>query len=207
MKIKYNDRDADAPNGTTYYTNLEFSSNSLSSIWIFGLEEKGVYKTASNVLSATLHELTHATHCLFVGFTKYVQTDLIIREALALAGQWVLTKDEYKTIDRTSNNAYDDLLSLIECQDWPYTKSKNEGRRWKRNIKYSPLIIDMIDDKNQAKENRPLDDNVTGFSLYSIQRSMHEIQSVDDFENYVTHGRTGNISLDSYFTQFKKYNK
>ncbi len=207
LKIKYDDKDVDAPNGTTYYVNIEFFKGALSAIQIYGLEGKGVYKPASSVLSTTLHELTHASHCLFVGFTKYVQTDLIIREAMALAGQWVLTKDEYKTIDRTSNKAYDDLLSLIECQDWPYTKSKEEGRRWKRNIKYSPLMIDMIDDINQAKENRPLDDNVTGFSLHLIQRSIHEIQSVDDFENFATHGRIGNESLDSYFTQFKKYYK
>lgn len=206
LKILYNDTKKDKPNGTTYYYNLEFSSDVLSSIKIYGKNEDG-YKPASNVMSTALHELTHASHCLYVGFAKYVQTDLIIREALALAGQWVLTKDEYKTIDRTSNKAYDDLLSLIECQDWPYTKSKDEGRRWKRNIKYSPLMIDMIDDINQAKENRPLDDNVTGFSLHLIQRSIHEIQSVDDFENFATHGRIGNESLDSYFTQFKKYYK
>ncbi len=206
LKILYNDTKEDKPNGTTYYYNLEFLSDVLSSIKIYGINENG-YKPASKVLSTTLHELTHASHCLYVGVTKYAQTDLIIREAMALAGQWVLTMDEYKTVDRTPGNAYDNLLSFIECQDWPYTKSKDEGRRWKRNIKYSPLIIDMMDEKNQVKENRPLDDNITGYSLHLIQRSIHEIQSVDDFENYVTHGRTGNTSLEIYFTQFKKYNK
>ena len=100
LKIKYNDKDEDAPNGSTKYVRLEFFSDCLSSIWIYGLKEKGIYKPASSVLSTTLHELTHASHCLFVGFTKYVQTDLIIREALALAGQWVLTKDVYKTVDK-----------------------------------------------------------------------------------------------------------
>lgn len=207
LKILYNDTKEDKPNGTTYYFNLEFLSGVLSSIKIYGINEDG-YKTASSVLSTTLHELTHASHCLYVGVTKYAQTDLIIREAMALAGQWVLTKDVYKTVDKFVNSKYERLLSYIECQDWPYNKSTEEGRRWKRNIKYSPLMIDMIDDENQAtKDGKPLDDNVSGFYLYYFQRSMHEIKSVSDFKNLVMRSRPGDVDVSNYFRQFENFNK
>lgn len=204
LKILYNDKKEDKPNGTTYYYNLEFSSDVLSSIKIYGKNEDG-YKPASNVMSTALHELTHASHCLYVGVAKYVQTDLMIREAMALAGQWVLTKDEYKQVNRTPDGAYDNLLDYIECQDWPYNQKE---RKYCRSEKYSPLIIDMIDDYNQNFESdKPLDDNITGFYLYYFQRSMHEIKSVSDFKNLVMRSCRGDVDVANYFSQFEFYNK
>lgn len=204
LKLFYNDWDEEAPNGTTYYVNIEFFKDILSSIKIYGLESEGVYKPASKVLSTTLHELTHASHCLYVGFTNYVQTDLIIREALALAGQWVLTKDEYKTINRNMNTQYDYLLSRIECQDWPYIL---DNRNFTRSKEYSPLMIDMLDDSDQSSEGKPIIDKVSGFYLYYFERSMHEIKSVSDFKDFVLHCSPGDVNVANYFRQFDNYNK
>ena len=206
LKVLYNDNDVDKPNGSTYdYVGVDLLRNTISSIKIYGLEVKGVYKLASGVLSTTLHELTHASHCLYVGLSRYTDTDELIKESFAVAGQWVLTKDEYKTLNPKTNKDYDNLLSFIECQDWPYNQNNS---RWERSIKYSPLIIDMIDENNQKMQGCPIDDNITGFSLYFIQRSMHDICSVGDFKNFIMNSYSKGVTkqdVEKYFSQFESY--
>ncbi len=206
LKVNLDESKIDGPNGSTKYFTVQFLNGVLSSIWIYGLDKNSNYKPASKVFSTTLHELTHASHCCFVGYTQYVKTDLIVREAMALAGQWVLTKDEYKMLDRKKNVGYDDLLDFIECQDWPYNQPNREH---KRSLEYSPLMIDMMDDYNQNEEAyKPLKDNIAGYQLYSFQRSMRTISSIADFKNHLTGNRPASLSnpdLVDYFNQFEKY--
>lgn len=207
LKVNYNSKDTDGPNGSTDYVTLEFFKDILSSIKIYGLDNNGSYKVGSSIFSTMTHELTHASHCFFVGFTDYVKTDILVREALALAGQWVLTQDEYKQINRETNSNYEHLLSFIECQDWPYNKP---NKAFNRNIKYSPLMIDMLDEVNQATRSKPLNDQIQGYRLYLFERSMNEIFSVSDFQNLVISLSPSNVSkqsINDYFEQFNSFYK
>lgn len=210
LKVLYNDneKNIEKPNGTTYAFNVEFLNGVLSSIKIYGLEDVNKYKPVCDVFSTTLHELTHASHCMYVGFSRFEKSSKTIIEAVALSCQWILTKDEYKSVNPTTNNDYKRLLDFIECQDWPYNNVNT--CRFKRNIKYSPLIIDMIDNVNQKIYDKPLDDKISGYYMHNIMLKLMEIRNLSDFKSYVLSYRPSNVTesdIKNYFSQFEMYCK
>ena len=169
-------------------------SKVVSSVYIYG-KNGNIYRNPSQVLSTTLHELSHIAHCSSVGFLKFTQTEDHIKEAYTTAVQWDMTIKEYYDLYLIKNKKLDDLLKPIICQQWPYHSRSN---------KYSPLFIDMIDDYDQNIGGAYLVDKVKGGSLNEISYNLGRFMTINDFKQYVMY-RSGFLKEKQlYFDLYEK---
>lgn len=169
-------------------------SKVVSSVYIYG-KNGNIYRNPSQVLSTTLHELSHIAHCSSVVFFKFAQTEDHIKEAYTTAVQWDMTIKEYYELYLKEHTALSDLLNFITSQKWPLHN---------RNNKYSPLFIDMIDDYDQNIGGAYLVDKVKGISLNEISYNLGRFMTINDFKQYVM-SRSGFLKEKQlYFDLYEK---
>ncbi len=195
LKIAYREGYGDA-NGETFCFLVRNLNGLVHSINIYGKGSKshGV-RSVSEVLSTTLHELAHASHMCRINTIKYENhVRKYIRESYASLVQWQLTIDLYKNyVDKTQLEAIDELYGK---QNWP-NNSKN----------YTPLFIDMLDSCNQSKKGELINEDIYGYNLLSIDKSLTSLEDIDDVKDFMKKAKPGHVSekqINNFINQYKK---
>ena len=174
--------------GVTYYNRVEYLFNIKPEIVIYGkflnyykeLEECPVWK----ILSTSFHEISHASHAMFVGADKFKATFIGIRESWATAVEWYLPNILYREL--TNNPA---LLGEIDHE--------NNKQLWPifGNLHYSPLFIDLCDDENQYDGSTTFpNDEVFGYPLSFFNINISNLTSLDKVGEYLKNYKINGVT-------------
>lgn len=136
----------------------------------------GTLKTTKGVWATVIHELTHAGHSRFeegiFGADDYGNNDndngkRILKESWAMCIEVIVISD------------------LFDDEDYEGELMQNRLRS-NMNNGYTALMIDIHDNTNQRVEHNGntnyVNDNVTGYSLYQIERALDESRSLTTFQ-------------------------
>ncbi|MCR5568683.1 MAG: hypothetical protein K6G31_05350 [Paludibacteraceae bacterium] len=178
-----------------------FTSNIAPDIKVYGKNSKGQYKTTYSVFKTMVHELGHASHCLYVDRAKYMFVDDNVTDAWAVAVAWKLCSEKYKRLGATDKQIKE-FEAFIAYQDWP----NNDDSQ------YSPLLLDLIDDYNQyskdKKQGNGLFDNIEGYSLPTLQKYLMDVYTFKGLKNkLLSSPRPANVSYDELKTYLSNYEK
>lgn len=125
-----------------------------SDIQISGIDTDGSFFSPSIIFSTTCHELGHCAHYL-ANPPTFALTSALIRESWATCVEYVLTRQEYLEFALI----YPDLNVMDKFQpkdtinnvvyEIPNSEYNFQSVKITKNVDYSPLFIDFIDDCNQ----------------------------------------------------------
>lgn len=170
----------------------------LPTIRVYKANGYGVRKT-HEIFSTTIHELAHAAHLDWMGNLNYWQVSTNIRESWAVAVQWALTIDDYKSLGVTVDNnliinTYNN--TLMRQYNWPLS-----------NLSYSPLFIDLVDNLNQKIKyggNLP-DDNVSGYNMAQLNLILLKSYGLSSFKQEVKSKKPVGVTDAQLDLLFKRY--
>ena len=75
---------------------------------------------------------------------------------------------------------------------------------------YSPLFIDIIDIDTPSTSGWEFEDNIYGYNVKSIDKSITKFRNLDDVEKFLKNNKPTDITdeaIDKYFKIYKDYNK
>jgi hypothetical protein len=121
------------------------------------------------IVSTTIHELAHGSH-FDISHWHYRNTDDIVKESWAVGVEWAFDKQIY------------DVNEDWQSVSLSYMKDPDDGEQ-----KYTPLVIDPIDDINQrdlfwGNTDYPID-NVKGHSIKQIENALKEQLELQTWRN------------------------
>lgn len=168
---------------------------------------------SDEIFSTTIHEIAHTGHYNTLGrsLTKYVQTDLTIRESFAVGVEWLLTGMEYRErgIIATAAPDYADYgTSDYDPAISPGFPNRQAYQYWgignQDDADYTNLFINLIDDYNESTHNLTfwgigvIDDRVSGYDIGDIQRQvLPHARNMNQFESWlltISNPTSGNVS-------------
>ena len=171
-----------------YTSGTDFEGNTYtpSSFWL--------YKT-------TIHELAHASH-FNISHPDYRNTDAMVKESWAIGVAWSFYRLKYPDLVTDEAASYQEIR-LQNCPDG--IDVVNWGER-----KYTPLVIDLIDNYNQRFRVDPgnLDypiDNVTGYTIRNIEDALVNKRTMNDWRDALKINKpTGvtNAQIDELFLNY-----
>ena len=204
LKVSYQegaDPDGSA-HGSTYYERVEYLFNIKPEIVIYGkylnYKDELTECLVSKVLSVTFHEISHASHAMFVGADKYKATFIGIRESWASAVQWYLTRHLYAGLPN-GDKKYHTIDFLYKKQIWESTD---------KDKYYTPLFIDLYDDLNQFEEEYfyPQDD-VCCYPLSFFNINISSLTTIYNLRDFLKKNKISGVTdsqidnlLNSYIT-------
>ena len=157
--------------------------NAVPDIRIYGLK-LNKKKDTDLVTKTTMHELAHASHCQSVGFLIYSQCSDYIKDGWAVAVAYYMMKKEYEDLGADKTH-------------FEYLRNEYAYQRYSSNKKYSPLMLDLVDDENERyifNDTSYPNDQVRGYSLATIQKCMKGITDVDEFEANVKNNKPKGVT-------------
>ena len=83
-------------------------------------------------------------------------------------------------------------------QDWIFRDKKD----------YSPIFVDMIDDYNQSIDGYVLDDNLSGYSVKSLDENITKFRTIKDVKTYIKGNKPNGVTdelIDKYLESYKDY--
>ena len=204
LKVSYQegaDPDGSA-HGSTYYERVEYLFNIKPEIVIYGkylnYKDELTECLVSKVLSVTFHEISHASHAMFVGADKFKATFIGIRESWASAVQWYLTRHLYAGLPN-GDKKYHTIDFLYKKQIWESTD---------KDKYYTPLFIDLYDDLNQFEEEYfyPQDD-VCCYPLSFFNINISSLTTIYNLRDFLKKNKISGVTdsqidnlLNSYIT-------
>ena len=154
-----------------------------------------------DILSTTIHELTHASLWFTIGEQNYCATKPYIRESWADFAQWLITQKMYNFY----NQSYKIIINtLYQNQNWA-PESKEE-----KDKLYTPFFIDLYDSDNQnTKYSRYYpNDQINYFSVYQLSENIRNFHNLTDIENYLLSQVRNNPlrinQIKSYLNSYRK---
>lgn len=156
----------------------------ISDIRIWGIDTAGNYRKTYTIYGIVIHELAHQSHQRYMSTIQFWQVSSFIKESWARCVQCILTSHHYQ------NDLGINYIHLGNIQNWsPQIDGENDNQ-------YTPIFIDLIDNKNQNEENSILcKDNVSGYTLEEIQNNilgtsygMHSLRQT--LKDNLLHGAT-----------------
>ena len=139
------------------------------------------------IFATTLHELGHACHCFNMNIVEFWDVHHMIRDSWACAIAYYSLKEEVEYLASNSaaflglpteavTETYKDFIQQYNEQEWPFVR---------RNLRYSPMFIDLIDDFNQR-------------DYYYIEQPNNYMSYPNDYITGYTFAVLGNILKDAY---------
>jgi hypothetical protein len=154
-----------------------------------------------DIYATTIHELAHAVHFMLRGGNPHAfgfLTNCELRESWARASEWAITSLTYGRLgnrtDFSFNLGYNNL--------------------WQRNLnghssEYTPLMIDLIDDRNQFISSQPdvrPNDNVQGFAIKDCENALRgDVRSFGAFYQRLVNSPTAQNQLAAFDELFSFY--
>ncbi|MBO4806574.1 MAG: hypothetical protein J5554_11070 [Paludibacteraceae bacterium] len=192
-KISYFD---ESDTGSFNSESLYFSYGTYPDIKIYG--KSGTNYKSTNLLTKTaMHEFSHSSHCLSVGYLVYDYTSDYVKEAWTVAATYYLMKKEYEELGAGGN-----LLNTIKTL-YAYQKYDSDDI-------YSPLMLDLIDNENEKilLNNRLYpDDQVSGYTLSTIQKCLNTANTVSAFKRNIKANKPNGVTdakIDLLFKTFEE---
>lgn len=151
----------------------------------------GIYRGSDGIYATTVHELTHSGHRkkdpgMFSIFESTSKTRLLMIESWAEGVETILTNQRYTTM--YALNGHGTYRGTTRG-----THNLTQGWNGKRQLdlvatmnKYTPLVIDLVDNVNQntlnTLNNLPID-RVSGYTLNQIQGALKDSRTISDWRN------------------------
>ena len=139
------------------------------------------------IFETTLHELGHASHCFNMRLFQFEEVHTMIKDSWACAIAYYSLKEEVEYLASNSaaflglpteavTETYKDFIQQYNEQEWPFVG---------RNLRYSPMFIDLIDNFNQR-------------DYYYIEKPNDYMSYPNDYITGYTFAVLGNILKDAY---------
>jgi hypothetical protein len=152
----------------------------------------GNKKLTNSLYGTVTHELGHQLHSQYVGNIRFFRTSKIIRESWAEAVEWALTNEEYHELGNKYGNT--------EALQYDHQYNLHAGWPNVQEVDYSPVFIDLIDNRNQRFDIGPghPNDLISQYTISYINNNLlvnstdiaslkqeiekHKLEGVDDFK-------------------------
>lgn len=228
---------------------LGLDTKAIINIWRY---YKGSPRLTHLIFGTTIHELAHAVHRRRMVTSRSVwnNTEKIIKESWTRLLQNYITELEYKELSDLYNKS--PRRSLVEpstllpmgpvvygivpfrgpyvlstvwnCQDWPFLNKLLQPVSVDTTmLKYSSLLIDLVDDDNQGVYYKALgmskkwpttmykkfpNDDVSGYTLAQIEGAVSNTKNLEELRGKVKAIRnnpTENVKIDTLINKVKYY--
>lgn len=168
----------------TYHKRIDKLISIKPEIEVFGKNKSDRYLTVHEVVANTIHELAHASHCMYVGHSIYVATHIGIYESWATAVEWYLTRNLYEQIGLENS-----MLEIIDIdyqeQEWCTTS----------RTYYTPLFIDLYDDVNESeKVSMYPNDEVFGYSFPFLNNNIGKFTDISKLRSFLKQNKIQGVS-------------
>lgn len=187
-KIAYIHDDIDK-GGTNGDYNQQWGMGVWSDIRIAGRNSTG-WRLPSEIFSTTCHEIGHAAHYTNAGSTYRSSEDRVL-ESWARFVQYILTRQEYSEFGKkylcdivTKNGKVYESADLD--YNFQYRDNQEDSREY--YAKYTPVLIDLVDDYNQFlyydskdPEIHP-NDEIKGFPAKEVENMTFSSRTFDDIK-------------------------
>ena len=110
-------------------------------------------------------------------------------------GEWLLMRDIYSV-------KFEDAEPIYKKIDWISYDDETKD--------YSPLFIDMIDVDTPSTSGWEFEDNIYGYNVKSIDKSITKFRNLDDVEKFLKNYKPTDITdedIDRYLKIYKDYKK
>ena len=194
LKVSYHSGSDPDCLGKTYHAIVTTWHSFFSAIKIYG-KSNGMTRSVSQVLGTSLHELTHAAYDCQISLHDYNETKKIIIESWAVFGEWLLMRDIYTDNFNATEFVYKNI-------DWINYDDETKD--------YSPLFIDIIDIDTPSTSGWEFEDNIYGYNVKSIDKSITKFRNLDDVEKFLKNYKPTDITdedIDRYLKIYKDYKK
>jgi len=201
MKISYYHRTQTG--GSNGDFNPLFGGGIFSHIRIFGENNSG-WRSTEGIFSTTAHEMSHASHSIYMGNIQFIQVADIISESWAEACERQICEIEY--IQGLGFTDYEHH-EFDRYERWVLPCNGCTSEQEEHREKYTPLFIDLIDDINQHDfaNNRP-DDSITGYSLSGIQQNiLFDSYGLSSFRDNILNYRPSGVTTNQLNTYINYY--
>lgn len=132
----------------------------IADIRVWGIND-GKPRATNEIYGTVIHELAHQSHQRYMLTIQFWQVSSFIKESWARCVQCILTSHHYQ------NDLGINYIHLDNVQNW------SPQREGERGYQYTPIFIDLIDERNQNEENLSwCKDNVSGYTLEGIQNNI-----------------------------------
>ena len=185
----YTDNVDNGGNSGTFHNNDRFIFSPRPIVTIYRYKESGSLRNHADIYAATIHELTHASHCR-INIDKYYETDDIVTESLAVGIQWYLTRKEY----------YSEENYIL-----------NYSRMY-----YTGIIEDLIDEyktrsskyygENFDEATIKYQDNVTGYTPLEIEEAAFKSKNWEEWKNNIINLYPDKKDKDNVYEAFDYWN-
>ncbi|MCF6359739.1 MAG: hypothetical protein L3J29_03155, partial [Cyclobacteriaceae bacterium] len=168
---------------------------------IRGIKDDGTYWTTNAIFSTTIHEIAHASHSNLMGNIQFWQVDDLLIESWATAVMWSITRLEYNERGVADYDVPSRTLDLTK-------KSYSAHRQWwnntfTKNIDYSPIFIDLVDNFNQTSG--PFD-HITGYTMRNIESNiLTDSYGLTSLRTALQNNKPSGVSnadIDAYLTYY-----
>lgn len=162
--------------------------------------ESGANRTAQQQYRTTIHELAHASH-FNMSHWHFRNTEPMVKESWAVGVAWSFERLRYRRPFDLQNLRLQNGEMLTNGKTFDVV---NFGER-----KYTPIVIDLIDNINQRANNGgnrdfPLD-LVTGYSIRNIEDALNRRRTMnawrDELKNNLPAGMTS-ARVDALFSNY-----
>lgn len=173
----------------------------LPDIRIWGKDANNNYRNTNVIFGTTCHELGHQAHSQYIGNINFWQTDKIIYESWADAVEWVFSNDEYHKLGNkySVNKAINYWHDGNNHSTWP---------KYCNDKAYSPIFIDLMDDKNQRSmygSDYP-NDKIQVYTLSYIQNNiLRYCKNIGDLKREVKNHKISGVTdsdIDELFSLY-----
>lgn len=170
----------------TYHKRIDKLISIKPEIEVFGKDKSGRCLAVHEVVANTIHELAHASHCMYVGRSIYEATYIGIYESWATAVEWYLGRNLYlEIVSGLSNAQINKFDNEFANQKWCITS----------RIYYTPLFIDLYDNYNEY-ESSPIYpfDGVSGYSLSFLNKNLMLFEDMSKLRVFLKNNKPSGIS-------------
>lgn len=181
----------------TYHNRISKLIGIKPEIEVFEKNTSGVYLNVHEVVANTIHELAHASHCMYVGKSIYEATHIGIYESWATAVEWYLTRNLYTNMGLTNS-----MLKIIDIdyqeQEWCITS----------RTYYTPLFIDLYDDLNEYEKSRIYPkDEVSGYTFSFLNKNIGKFTNISELRSFLKQNKirgVSDVNIDNLINDIEK---
>lgn len=171
-------------------------------IFMYTSEDNGnggtLIPNSLRLYETTIHELAHASH-FNISHWHYRNTDAMVKESWAVGVEWVFATSKYSFW-------VNDLQSL-RLQNAP-TPNPFDVVNWGER-KYTPVVIDLIDEINQRANNSgntdfPID-RVSGYTIRNIEDALVQKRTMEAWRDQIKANKPSGVTdalLDELFDNY-----